>query len=173
MKTLFSILAIVASLSLASGQGYIANLDPAQDGGGARTGSGTVNLTLTGNSLAVSGSYSGLSGTSTAAHIHGPSGPFPATGSVRYDFGALGMITLGGTSGTFSGALNLADIGAYTVAQQKADLNAGLWYINVHSSPNFGGGEIRGVISLVPEPTSLSLFGLAAGGMLFRLRRKK
>lgn len=172
MKTIIPILTLVSSLTLAHAQSYVSSLDPAQDGGGARTGIGNVSYTLTGNSMAVSGNFSGLSGNSIAAHIHGPSAPFPSTGSVRYDFGALGLITLGGTSGTVSGSFNLGDIGAYTVAQQKADLDAGLWYLNIHST-TFGGGEIRGVLQLVPEPSSLCLFGLGAGGLFYRLRRKQ
>lgn len=169
--TLLSVIAICASLTLAHGQSYIANLDGAQDGGGARQGSGTVTLTLSGTTLSLSGVYSGITTDMSGGHIHGASGPFPASAGVRYNLIALGILS-GTTSGTFNGgSITLADIGAYTLAQQTADLNNGLWYINIHNS-TFPGGEIRGVISVVPEPSTLALLGLGAGGLLYGLRRR-
>ncbi|MCU1252286.1 MAG: sorting protein, partial [Edaphobacter sp.] len=40
-----------------------------------------------------------------------------------------------------------------------AALNSGNTYANIHTT-NFPGGEIRGqIVSLVPEPSSLLLFG--------------
>lgn len=167
-----SIVVFCASLTAAHSQSYISNLDGAQDGGGLRQGTGSVTLTLVNTTLSLSGSYSGLTSPSTAGHIHGPSGPFPATATVRYPLDALGLISLGATSGTFSGSLNLADIGAYTVAQQISDLNAGLWYLNIHNS-SFPGGEIRGAITLVPEPTALAILGIGAAGMLLRSRTRR
>jgi hypothetical protein len=172
-QIILSVLTLGASLSFASGQSYIVTMDGAQDGGGLRQGTGTASLTLSGSTLTFnSGSYSGLTTVSTAAHIHGPSGPFPATGGVRYDLGALGNITLGATSGTFSGSLNLtAPNGTYpNIPSQIADMNAGLWYINIHNS-TFPGGEIRGAITPVPEPTVLTLAGLGAAALLVGWRR--
>jgi hypothetical protein len=51
---------------------------------------------------------------------------------------------------------------------QEADLLAGLWYVNIHSSV-FPGGEIRGQV--VPEPTTICLLGL--GGLLLSRSRKR
>jgi hypothetical protein len=60
---------------------------------------------------------------------------------------------------------------AYPLANQIADLENGLWYINIHST-TFGGGEIRGQILPVPEPSTLALLGLGVGALVCRLRRK-
>jgi len=170
MKILFSLLATLATLVSAQAQfQFSATLTPAGDGGGGRTGTGTFLLTLTGTTMTISGTFAGLSANSTAAHIHGPSGPLPATASVLYDFtpGGLNLATLGSTSGGINGTFGLVPKsgGAYTVSQQMADLNAGLWYLNVHSTA-FPGGEIRGQILAVPEPSTLALVGLGVGSLL-------
>jgi hypothetical protein len=52
-----------------------------------------------------------------------------------------------------------------------AALAGGQAYWNIHSS-SFGGGEIRGFVVPVPEPSTLALFGLGAGAIAWRLRRK-
>jgi hypothetical protein len=171
MKTFACILSISASLTFAQAQSYIASLNGAQDGGGARQGSGSVNLTLSGLTLSLSGSYSGLTTPMTAGHIHGPAAP-GVNGNVIYDLVGPGVLT-GTTSGTYSGSVTITPVvtGYTTTAQQISDLNAGLWYLNIHDS-TFPGGEIRGQITLVPEPSSLALLGLGAGALVYRLRRR-
>jgi len=174
MKTLICLAVIGASLALGQAQEYLATLNVAQEvpTGGGRTGSGTLNLSLSGTTLTVSGAFSGLSANSTLAHIHGPAAVGVNTGTL-YNFGTLGLITLGGTSGTISGTLNLVPLnsGTYTVAQQLADLNHDLWYFNIHSSA-FTGGEIRGQIVPVPEPSALALLGCGAASLIWLMRRR-
>jgi hypothetical protein len=64
-----------------------------------------------------------------------------------------------------------------TVAGAEAALLAGLAadqaYLNIHTT-NFPGGEIRGFLTPVPEPATLSLLGLGlvAGGWRARRARK-
>jgi hypothetical protein len=119
------------------------NLTGAQDGTTSPgTGSGTI--TLSGNTLTLNNiTYSGLTANSIAAHIHGPGAPGVAAG-VLYPLTAL--TTLGSTSGAFNGTVTLvAGTGGFTIAQQLQQLESGLWYVNVHTTPH-PGGEIRGQI---------------------------
>ena len=50
------------------------------------------------------------------------------------------------------------------------DLIAGDTYLNLHTQA-YPGGEIRGQLVLIPEPTSLGLVALGAGVLLMRRRR--
>ena len=175
ISSILSVVALGAGLQFAGAQSFISNMDGAQDGGGARQGTGTVGLTLVGSTLTLSGgSYSGLTANSSAAHIHGPAVP-GVNASVLYDLGGVGIVTLGSTSGTISGVVNIVNgIGGFTLAQQLTQLNSGLWYINIHNA-SFPGGEIRGQITVVPEPTSavlLVLGGVCAGWFAKRKRRQ-
>lgn len=103
-------------------------------------GSGTVELNVAENSIAVTMSFSGLSSNQTASHIHGNSVRGVSSG-VLFNIGSNGA-----TSGTFSfnQSVTPADV---------ANLKAGLWYFNVHST-GFPGGEIRGQIE--PDCAALS-----------------
>ena len=72
--------------------------------------------------------YEGLSGPAAAAHIHGPAAEGQNAGIV------IGFNNP--VSSPMSGQATLTPA-------QFADLNAGKWYVNVHTAANRG-GEIRG-----------------------------
>ena len=176
-RRLFPLLAgVLTSLASAQAQTYTATLTPEEDGGGTRTGTGSFTLSLSGTTVTIEGTYSGLSGMANAGHVHGPSGPFPASAGVLYDFAALGLTTFGGMDGTVSGTFSLVQKtvagNPYTVEQQIADLNNNRWYVNIHSLPNFAGGEIRGQI-LVPEPTTGALLATGAITVLILWARRR
>ena len=109
----------------------------------ARTGSGSGTLTLSGNTLAIDVTYSGLSGNRSADHIHAPAARGFDAG-VAY---GLDGITTGTTSGAILGNVTLVNgqYGGKSIAAQIQDMRDQLWYINIHTS-TFGGGEIRGQV---------------------------
>ena len=93
------------------------------DGKGTATGS----LDTTSKVLTYSVDYSGLTGTATAAHFHGPAAP-GANAPVVLPFAT--------PASPIKGTATLTDA-------QMADLMAGRWYANVHTAAN-PAGEIRG-----------------------------
>ena len=82
-------------------------------------GSGQVTAVLTGNKLAVTGTYEGLKSPATIVQIH--RGQRGVRGPVILDLKASG-----GTSGTISGTLDLT-------AAQVADLQKSWLYVQLHS----------------------------------------
>ena len=131
---------------------------PSQCGFGA-TGTGSANITLdtATNQLSWNVSWSGLSGTVVAAHFHGPA-PAGANAGVQVSIGTVNP-AIGSTP------LN---------ATQAADLLAGLWYLNIHST-QFPGGEIRGQVSVaaIPEPSAALLLGTGFLLVGARLRKRR
>ena len=119
--------------------GFSVSLDAAQEPGGTGgTGSGSGKVTLSGNTLTIAITFSGLSANATAAHIHGPAG-LGTNAAVLYP-----LTVAAATAGTISQTVTLVEgTGGFTIAQQLQQLCAGLWYINIHT-PLHQGGEIRG-----------------------------
>jgi hypothetical protein len=77
-----------------------------------------------------------------------------------------------GVGGTFSGKWDAPEGNGTTLAAQLDNILNNRSYINFHTT-QFTGGEIRGNILVVPEPSTYAL--LAAGGLVlivFRARRK-
>ena len=142
------------TVTACTGDGLVcaASLGPAQAGGGERTGAGVAVLSLdsAAATIAFEIQIGGLSVPEVAAHIHGPAGPgVPAPVLYGLPLGSLK-----------EGVIELRDIGSYTVADQIADLNAGQWYVNVHTLDEGGNGfplgEIRGQISLATIPQTIA-----------------
>ena len=111
----------------------------------------------------------------TGLHIH--NAPAGANGGVV--FGIFSpvhdpdrVITITSSNIQFSGAWGAAQTGGSLLADQLANLKSGNLYVNVHST-TFPGGEVRGQITAVPEPSTgaLALVGLGCCWMLRRRRR--
>jgi hypothetical protein len=157
------------------------------------TGSATVIYDDLLHTLSVSADFSGLTGTTTAAHIHccvSPSAAVPTAGVATQTPSFVGF-PLGVTSGSFSNVYDLTLASSWragfitasggTVAAAEAVLAAGLAngqaYFNVHTS-TFGGGEIRGffeeeIIAPVPEPGTYALMATGLAGILALRRRAR
>jgi hypothetical protein len=128
--------------------------------GSPGTGFGTVVLNAAQTQITVDESWSGLTAPATASHIHGPGGVgvnaaviFPFTGVPAATAGAIPEQTF---------PINATQVGY---------LFAGTLYMNVHTS-TFPGGEIRGQLILVPEPSTAALLGVGTALVTWRLRRR-
>ena len=101
-------------------------------------GVGTASATLDGATLTLKIDYSGLSGTPTLAHIHGPADE-TATAGVICNFTDKIAAGAGATAGTGTINATCPISATFTVA----DLDASKMYFNLHTTAN-GGGEVRG-----------------------------
>jgi len=153
MKRLLATAAFLAAIAVALPARatlitFTANLTGAQQvpaNASTATGFGTVVLDDVADTITVDLSWSGLiGGPATAAHIHGPGAP-GVNAAVIFPFSGVPAAT--------SGAIP-EQVFSITPAQ-ISDLEAGLYYMNIHDG-TFPGGEIRG--QLVPEPGTLALF---------------
>jgi hypothetical protein len=94
------------------------------------TGTAEVTYDTTSKTLTWTINFDGLTGPATMAHFHGPAAP-GANASVALMIGTNPTSPAAGTA-------TLTDA-------QAADLQAGRWYINIHTAANRG-GEIRGQV---------------------------
>ena len=122
----------LASPALADMEKFTATLDGGQQSPPVTTkGKGTATLTFdtAKKKLSWNVKYSGLSGPATAGHIHGPAAMGENAGPV---------IPFKKLKSPIKGSETLTDA-------QAADLEAGKYYVNVHTAANKD-GEIRGQI---------------------------
>jgi hypothetical protein len=183
MKLLF-VSACLASSLLAAPLAYTgvfsgANESPQVNSNG--TGIATVTIDTVAHTLAISATFSGLTGTTTAAHIHCCVNVVPPNAGVATQTPSFSGFPLGVTFGTydqtfdttlastFSAALLAANGGTPAGAEAAfaAALAAGTAYFNIHTSA-VASGEIRANLTAVPEP---STFGLAGAALLLLAKR--
>ena len=133
-KSLLRLLSPVACVLLLAGvvaaQSFMSVIDGSQEVPAVNTpatGLGCYSYDSGTGMLSYDISFSGLLGNETAAHFHGPAPP---------------GLNAGVQFGLPVGSPKIGMVGPLS-AGQAADLNAGLWYVNVHSD-QFPGGEIRG-----------------------------
>ncbi len=180
------VLAGFASASQAALIQYSANLDglsEAPPNASPGTGVTFVDYDTVAHTLRVQATFSGLTGTTSASHIHGPTAvALTGTASVATTTPTFAGFPLGVTAGAYDNTLDLTLASSYnpsfvaanggTTAGAEAALvaaiAAGKAYLNIHSN-TFPGGEIRGFLQPVPEPATIALLGCAT--LLLRRRR--
>jgi hypothetical protein len=147
----------------------------------ASTATGFITVTLTGNTLSVAESFSGLiGGAGSAAHIHCCAGSGVAA-VVAVPFPGFPAAT----SGTFNQSFDLTNAASYngafitanggTAASAEsafiAALFAGQTYANIHDS-TFPAGEIRGQLIQTPEASTLAFLSMGLGLLGMWKRRR-
>jgi CHRD domain len=136
-KTMFAALAFTAAVLLAgpaSADKFKATLNGKSEvppNTSAGTGTADINYDPATKKLSWTLTYSGLSGPATAAHFHGPAEPGKNAG--------VAVAIPNANKSPAEGSATLTDA-------QAADLEAGKYYVNVHTAAN-PGGEIRGQVT--------------------------
>lgn len=141
----------------------------------------------TANTMQVEVTFSGLLGTTTASHIHAATAvPGTGTAGVATTTPYFAGFPIGVTSGSYSNTLDMTLASSYnpafvtanggTTASAEAVLLASMLadtaYLNIHTTV-VPGGEIRGFLTLVPEPSVVTFLALGAAiPVISRIRSK-
>jgi len=174
---------LVPSQSRALTTVYTATLAPV---GGGATGSGSAQVDWddVAHTMRVQAAFSGLSGLTSASHIHAPAsggGSEIATQAPSFLGFPLGVqagsydMTFDTTLPTTYNPQYIVDWGGTTAGAEaalKAALDGGTAYFNIHTS-NFPNGEIQGFLTAVPEPATGALVALGFAGIAIAARRRR
>lgn len=149
LRITFVLLALVGTSASAQILTFVTSpVDAAQETPpNASPATGTVSATLNTatNLFTWNVSFSGLTSAQTAAHFHGPA-PAGVAAGIQINIGV-------GSPNTGSATVSAA---------QEADILAGLYYVNIHTSM-FTGGEIRG--QLIPTLDLFADIGFGKAGI--------
>jgi hypothetical protein len=151
------------------------------------TGLGLVDYDNVAHTLHVHVDFSGLVGTTSASHIHAPTAvALTGTAGVATTTPTFAGFPLGVTSGTYDNVLDLTLASSYNPSYVTANggtpasaelalttaIADGKAYWNIHTS-TFPGGEIRGFLLPIPEPSTLALAGLGGLALAWKVRNRK
>jgi CHRD domain len=129
-NTLFAAVAAVTLLAAGAASAQMVHYSATLKGADGVKGSGELQAMLDGKTFTYSATYKDLTGPAVAAHFHGPAAP---------GANAPPVLPVTVTPSPLKGSATLTDA-------QIADLNAGKWYLNIHTAAN-PGGEIRGTVT--------------------------
>jgi hypothetical protein len=160
-------------------------LGPEQPGA-TGSGSAVVIFDTEAQTLRVTANFSGLSGVTTVAHIHGPTAvPGTGTAGVITTLPTFPGFPTGVSAGTYDQLFDLTAASTFnpsfitanggTVGASEALLNALLAekaYLNIHTS-TFGGGEIRGFLSVPDGGVTIALLSMGLTGVALARRLRK
>lgn len=189
LQRLLSALAFAAAAQTAQAIpiNYVATLTGAAESppnASAGIGSALVVIDTDANTYTIHFDFSGLTGTTTAAHIHGPTAvPGTGTAGVITTTPAFPGFTTGVSSGSYDHLFDLTLASTYNAAFVTAQgsvaaaetafaaaLASGSAYLNIHSTA-VTSGEIRGFLTQIPEPATLGLLALGGVGLFARRQR--
>jgi CHRD domain/PEP-CTERM motif len=125
------------------------------------TGFGTVVLDDVADTMKVDLSWQNLTGPALAAHIHGP-GAVGTNAAILFPFTDVPAVMSG----------SIPEQTIPITPAQIADLEAGLYYMNIHTAM-FPLGEIRGQLTQVPEPGTLALVATGAFALVVGAKRRR
>jgi hypothetical protein len=168
MKKIFIAIGILSvAVTAAQAQVFSADMRGANEippNSSSSIGSGS--FVLTGDSLSFSVNAL-LAGTLPVdAGVFGPASP-TQTAPMIFDLGTPTVSLAGGNA-----FVSYSGVEALSPAQ-VSNLLSDLDYVSIASTgAGYSGGEIRGQVTLLPEPSSLLLLGLGAG-LVWNARRKK
>ncbi len=156
---------LIASFAALRAQVYTTRLSGAIEvPPNASPGTGTATVTVTGTTMRVQSTFSGILGNTTASHIHArTAAPGTGTAGVATTTPTFAAFPLGVQSGTYDRTLDMTLASSYNAAFITANggttasafavlyaaLNNGTSYLNIHTNL-FPGGEIRGFLVLCP-----------------------
>ncbi len=149
----------------------------------AGIGSGFVTLDLDEVKMQVEATFSNLGGTVTAAHIHAATS-VPGVGTAGAATPSFVNFPIGATAGSYNQSFDLTVASSYDPAfiassggTVSTALNSLIFameeqraYLNIHTTA-FPGGEVRGFLTAVPEPSSVVPMMFFAAAAAFRRRR--
>src|ERR1022692_2210010 len=182
---LLALLAPAAHAAILQYDAFLSGPNESPPNGSPGTGFSIVGYDNSAHTLLVDVSFSGLLGTTTASHIHAATAsPGTGTAGVATTTPTFAGFPLGVTSGSYSNLLDLTLASSYnpsyvtanggTTAGAEAALLAAMAadeaYLNIHTTV-VPGGEIRGFLTLVPEPSTYALVSAGAGFLLLARRR--
>jgi hypothetical protein len=191
MKATIALASALFTASLAQGAvlTYVAALTGAAEAPpNLSLGVGTTSVTYDNlaHTLHIVADFSGLTGTTTNAHIHCcTAAPLTGTAGVATTTPSFVGFPLGVTAGLFDNTLNLTLASSWnsafvtssgSIANAEtllaAGLNAGTTYLNIHTSA-VGAGEIRGFLVPTPEPSTALLMLVPAVAFWMRRRGRR